>query len=266
MNKLLRNTLASELDAKLTFLATVFSICPGLVVQAQEINSFEGDQLDWCSTAYYDDDQNFECEQYKQIYEQQKQQEPDEDSNPSLDNTEEDRPEETNNSGQVRGYVGGSLGAFFPDSDFTEAFGGSIFFGAEFNKNLGLELETILLGGITESEILDYSAWAVLINPRLIIPLDANSQDASFLFFLSPGIGVSQTEADLDFGDFQLEEEDETRFTIQVKLGLEYNISRSNSLFIQGRYLTQTTEDSVFVVDLFPNELFSIEAGTTFKF
>ena len=259
----LPKTFANKLDAKITVVTAIFSICPGLIAQAQEINSVEDYQLYCSSAAYYYDVESPECEKYKPVYEQQRQQESnDENSSPTIDNAEE-TPRSTQ---QVRGYIGGSLGAFFPDSDFGDTgFGGSIFLGANFNKNIGLELETILLGGGTELDIADYSAWALFINPRFNLPLDANSQDAKISLFLSPGIGISQAEIDID--EFDLEAEDETRFTIQVKAGIEYNISRSNSIFVQGRYVTQTLGNSeYFSIDTYSNEFFSVEAGTKFSF
>ena len=183
MCKLFQKIFANKLDAKITVLTTIFSICPGLLAQAQEINSVEDYQLYCSSAAYYYDVQSPECEKYKPIYEQQRQQEPnEEDSSPTIDNAEES----TSSTEQVRGYAGVSLGAFFPNEELTDTgFGGSIFLGANFNKYIGLELEAGLLGGGTELDIADYSVWALFINPRFNLPLDANSQDAKVSLFLS---------------------------------------------------------------------------------
>ena len=253
MGKLSQKTFAN-IDAKITVLTTIFSICPGLVAQAQEINSVEDYQLYCSSAAYYYDVESPECEKYKPVYEQQRQQESnDENFSPTIDNTEET----TSSTQQVRGYAGVSFGAFFPDEELADTgFGGSIFLGADFNKYVGLELEAGLLGGGTELNIADYSVWALFINPRFSLPLDTNSEESKVTLFVSPGIGISQAEIDID--EFDLEVEDETRFTIQVKAGIEYDISRSNSLFIQGRYTTQTAENTI--------DFFSIEAGTKFMF
>ena len=51
MCKLLQNIFTN----KITALTTIFSICPGLVAQAQEINSVEDYQLYCSSAAYYYD-------------------------------------------------------------------------------------------------------------------------------------------------------------------------------------------------------------------
>ena len=244
---------ANKLDAKITVLTTIFSIFPGLIAQAQEINSVEDYQFYCSSAAYYYDVESPECEKYKPVYEQQRQQESnDVNSSPTRDNKET-----TSSTQQVRGYMGASLGAFFPDEELADTgFGGSIFLGANFNQYISLELEAGLLGGGTELDIADYSVWALFINPRFNLPLDANSQDAKVSLFVSPGIGISQAEIDID--EFDLEVEDETRFTIQVKAGIEYDISRNNSLFLQGRYVTQTAENTI--------DFFSVEAGTKFTF
>ena len=121
----LPKTFANKLDAKITVVTAIFSICPGLVAQAQEINSVEDYQLYCSSAAYYYDVESSECEKYKPVYEQQRQQEPEQNDEVSpTDSTEES----TRSSEQVRGYAGVSLGAFFPNEELADTgFGGSIF-------------------------------------------------------------------------------------------------------------------------------------------
>lgn len=243
MNKWL--WLAVRTDAKILWV--VLFVAPGFVVQAQQDNFVERSR---CSTA--DIDAYADCRQANPLYGQHQQ--------------ELSTDDATQSSGQLRGYVGGSLGAFFPDDEFADtSFGGSIFFGAEFNKNLGLEFETVFLGGGTELRSVDYSAWALFINPRFNLPLDADSQDAKINLYLSPGLGLSQSEIDFASDDFELEFEDETLFTVQVKLGIEFDISRTNSLFFQGRYVTQAAESSD-AFRIFSGEFFSVEAGTKVSF
>ena len=132
----------------------------------------------------------------------------------------------------LSGYAGGSLGAFFPDENLFNAlengFGGSIFIGGRWNRYLATDLEFTYIGGGTMFDDIDYSAWGLAINPRLIVPFNNNTNSASI--FVSPGIGVSIVT------DFSVAETD---LTWQVKGGFTIPIGNKFNIILQGRYISQ---------------------------
>ena len=208
--------------------------------------------------------------------------------------------------------------------DFDPGINGSVFGGLNFNKNLGAELEFLLgfgsadtddfnqgvddafgdlreqsaqfqaidfTGGI-ETDV-DYSAFALYASPKFNLPISNR-----FNLFLSPGIGLSQTnvnyEADSDLrfartqgtGDPELDAEldsleaefdglndeintdrdsSKTGISFQIKAGASFQISETIGLFGQLRYVTLPTESNdEFETDSLNS--FATQAGLTFNF
>ena len=229
------------------------------LAQAQEINSYEDFKLYCSDAAYQYDVASPYCDDYKPYYQNQIQEELNrqqnvnpEDSHIERRNTRK-RNKRRNN---VSGYAGVSLGAFFPEEDgldtgFDEdiletGFGGSVFIGGRWNKYFATDLEFIYLGGGTVVDDIDYSVWGLAINPRFIIPFTDKSNSASF--YISPGLGISSAEVDIEINDDGLENvsyEDETRLTWQIKAGFTIPIQERYNIFLQGRYASQFEEDTV---------------------
>ncbi|AFZ34209.1 hypothetical protein Sta7437_0611 [Stanieria cyanosphaera PCC 7437] len=245
-------------------------------VQAQSIDSYEDYKL-YCSRGAFDYGlQSPDCSQYKDTYENR----PQEELKQQDTRQEENTHSQTNNNNSeaktknIRGYVGGSLGAFFPtndldllnldddseiDEDIEEedinesdfeldldtGFGGSLFLGAMFNNNVGTDLEFILFGGGTEIDDLNYSEWGIFFNPRFIQPL---SKQNNVAVFLSPGLGLSKGKLSTEISDELAEElgveqglelsvADDISFTLQVKLGLTFKLADKYEGFTQVRYV-----------------------------
>ncbi len=219
--------------------------------KARNINSYEDYKLHCSPGAYQYNVQSPYCNQYKKIYENRLQQELNQ-WYIRRSNTEQENSRNRYDN-IIKPYLGGTLGVFFPDLDEANTgFGGSIFAGAKFNKNFGADLEFGLLGGGTDFEDVDYSVWALFVNPRLILPF-TDKKNSSHLFF-SPGIGISKAEVDLGNS---MSVEDDTRFTWQIKLGLSFPIADRYNSFAQVRYATQTEDNTI---DFFSSEVgFSIE-------
>jgi opacity protein-like surface antigen len=195
---------------------------------------------------------------------------------------------------KVDGYYGGFSGgigfasgdaATDPDralagDDYTleykNSIDGSIFGGIKFSKNLSADLEFFLaLGGLetesTENFLSDngvegnvdgdFSAFALYANPRFELPI---TKDDKLSLYISPGIGLSQTNANLSVeGTSSNVEVDEsgTGISFQVKGGAEYQISDTMDIFAQARYVTLPTGG-----DLDSIKIFGIDGGLKFNF
>ena len=238
---------------------------------------------------------------------------------------------------KVQNYYGGfSLGVGFPSGEitlpseeteieFSTGFAGSVFGGVKLNKNFGAELEfalglgnadaddfnqsindeldsirelaasipdTVSVNGDFEADA-DYSTFALYLSPRFDLPISER-----FGIFVSPGIGLSQTnvnyEVDSDVsvnrtgssGNPELDAEfDETAdefnntfeelntdrdssrtgVSFQIKAGASYQISNTIGIFGQVRYVTLPTESNdEFETDNLNS--FSTQAGLTFNF
>ncbi|MCC0178674.1 outer membrane beta-barrel protein [Waterburya agarophytonicola K14] len=206
---------------------------------------------------------------------------------------------------KVQGYYGGfSLGVGFPSGElefgeipgiefsnpeYNTAFLGSLFGGIKFTKSLSADLEFLLgLGGVDSDSLEDsfnelatvggiegsletdgdFSAFALYVNPRFELPL---SQKGNFSLYVSPGIGISQTnvnfEAVSDFdglGDQNLnvnQDASSTGITFQVKGGASIAFSDTLGVFAQVRYTTLPTDDGFDSINLF-----GADAGLKFNF
>ena len=180
-------------------------------------------------------------------------------------------------------YAGGSLGAFFAsdvdDVEANNAFGGSLFGGIKFNKYFSADVEFIgALGDFEDVEVtggddieLDYSGFGFYINPRAELPL-FQLAGSSASIYISPGIGISQSNVGVDFNQplnegatFEISELDASQigFSFQIKGGIKVPVSRTINVFGQVRYVTLPTDD--FLVDD-SLKFFSTEAGVSLNF
>lgn len=238
-------------------LVTLFLLSLSTSVVAQDINSYEDYKLYCSDAAYQYDVSSPDCGTYESQYKEQIQQ----DLKPKA--IKETQPEElqksnlNNQNSDIEGYVGISLGAFFPDLDNADTgFGGSIFLGAKWNKYFGTDLEVILLGGGSDFEERNYSAQAISLNPRFFIPLSDSLSRNTANLFISPGLGFSSAE--IDFDDIGISIEDDTRFTWQIKAGVSVPFSDRVDGLAQVRYADQFEEDTV--------NFFSTELGVSVSF
>jgi opacity protein-like surface antigen len=183
-------------------------------------------------------------------------------------------------------YVGGGLGIFFPnfgdgfgnrvDDAAKTGFGGSIFGGYQFNKNWGVDLEFALVGGgFDEDELnvpnvddVDYSAWALMVNPRYTIPFTSNGSVSKLSAFISGGIGIAKGKIDgtvnIDGRTVDFSDQSDTSFAWQIKGGLGYQFTDKLDGFIQLRYLDITKIDSD--IDNSGLSFFSPEIGVKYSF
>ena len=212
------------------------------------------------------------------------------------------------------------VGSGFSEIEYNTGFNGSVFGGINFSKNLAADLEfqagfgsgdadnfnsdfdqlfdvfrnpeggviDPIATGDLNAEV-DYSSFALYINPRFNLPVSEK-----FSVFVSPGIGLSQTNVNYkadsnaqfneNFGTLigvdqevvdtvnrELEELDSDRdssrtgISFQIKAGASYQISDTIGIFGQFRYATLPTESN----DEFdPDSLnaFSTQGGLTFNF
>jgi opacity protein-like surface antigen len=183
-------------------------------------------------------------------------------------------------------YVGGNLGVFFPnfgdglgdevDDAAKTGFGGSIFGGYQFNKNWGVDLEFGLIGGgFDEDELnvnslddVDYSGWALMVNPRYTIPFTSNGSESKLSAFISGGIGIAKGEIDgtvnIDGKTVDFSDQSDTSFAWQIKGGLGYQFTDKLDGFVQLRYLSITEIDSD--IDDSSLSFFSPEIGVKYSF
>lgn len=208
---------------------------------------------------------------------------------------------------RVQGYYGGfSLGIGFPSGEldaeeaqteefqfsnpeYDTAFVGSLFGGIKFTRSISADLEFLLALGGVDSDSLDsafndfaaglglegslntdgdFSAFALYINPRFELPL---SRNGSFNVYISPGIGLSQTnvnfEAVSDFtalGDDNIninQDASNTGVTFQVKGGASFAFSDTIGAFAQARFTTLPTDDGFDSINIF-----GADAGLKFNF
>lgn len=178
--------------------------------------------------------------------------------------------------------VGNSQGTEFPFPEYSNGFVGSLFGGLNFTKNLAAELELYLgLGDLDTDELDDfsndpannidvsnfrsegdYSAFAIYINPRFELPLN---EERKFSLYVSPGIGISQTNANYtaedDLGFFDDTDASSTSFTYQIKGGGSIFLSETIGVFGQLRYASLPTDEDIDTINIF-----STEAGMKFNF
>lgn len=229
---------------------------------ARDIESYE-DYKQYCSSyAYQYKVQSPDCDRYQEIYQEQYNRELNI-QQPTRRNLEQD--EETNVG--IDGYVGGTLGLFFPNDDLVNTdFGGSIYAGIKFNKYVATDLEISRFGGDVEgSDTISslasdtYGLTTIFINSRFILPLENKSNSVSL--YISPGIGISQLDSRFELADnLDLVFSDDTRFTWQIKSGVSIPVSRKLDIFGQLRYVDRAGDDK----NAF--NYFATEIGINFQF
>ena len=222
------------------------------IAQAKDIESYE-DYRDYCSPAAYQYGiQSSDCGKFKSIYEERDRQE--QNSQPMRRNTEIQKSTQRDSSdNDVKGYIGTSIGLFFPDTDvLNTGFGVSLYGGAKFNQYIATDIEIDLLGGGTIESDVAYGVFAAFINPRFIYPFSDEEKSASVYF--SPGIGISA----IGVGDGDVTVTDDTRLTWQAKIGISVPVSKRLSTFGQLRYASQFEEDTL--------DFFGTEIGLNFEF
>ncbi len=221
------------------------------MAQAKNIESYEDYRMYCSATAYQYGIQSSDCDRYKGTYENRLQEEVEQRQIKRRNTNKEES--DANQDNRIKGYVGGSLGVFFPDADVLDTgLGVSLYGGARFNKYIATDLEIDLLGGGTIDSDIAYGVFAAFINPRFIYPF--SDQDKSASVFFSPGIGISA----LGVGDGDTTVTDDTRLTWQAKAGVSIPVSRRLSTFGQVRYASQFEEDTV--------DFFGTEIGLNFEF
>jgi opacity protein-like surface antigen len=173
----------------------------------------------------------------------------------------------------------------FTNPEYSTSFVGSFFEGIKFNKNLSADLEFLLVFGGADSDALDnefnefarqnnteanfetdssYSTFALYFNPRFELPL---SESGSFNLYVSPGIGLSQTNVSFEFTSDIPDVEDEktdasdTGITFQIKGGASIAITETIQAFAQARYLTLPTDEGFDSINIF-----GTDAGLKFNF
>ena len=162
------------------------------------------------------------------------------------------------NQKTIQGYYGGISGGAFlsPDPlgglvDLNTGYGGSVFGGIKFPKNLSAETEFIFaFGGIDSSDEIsgakfdgDYNTFGLMINGRYDIPL---SEKNNFSLFVSPGIGFVRASQNLEvssedfaeFGTLSSADISSTTLGFQLKAGASMPFSEKLQGFAQGRYIT----------------------------
>ncbi len=221
------------------------------MAQAKDIESYEDYRM-YCSPAAYQYGiQSSDCDRYKDIYENQLQEELEQRQIRRRNTKQEEN--DANQGNPIKGYIGGSLGVFFPDSDvLNTGLGVSLYGGAKFNKYFATDIEIDLLGGGTISSDIAYGVFAAFINPKFILPFTDKENSASA--YLSPGIGIST----LGVGDGDITVTDDTRLTWQAKAGISAPVSKRLSIFGQIRYTSQFEENTV--------DFFGTEIGLNFEF
>ncbi|MGD1920976.1 MAG: outer membrane beta-barrel protein [Pleurocapsa sp.] len=197
--------------------------------------------------------------------------------------------------GNVDGYYGGfSIGVGLangglgfnnvdPDIEYANSFVGCIFGGIKFSRNFSADIEfTLVQGGLDSDEFDDfvnedpndifnivnqesdgdYSALAVYINPKFELPLTASD---SFNLYISPGIGIAQTNVNFnsgdDIGDLFDSDFSNTGLAYQVKGGASYSFNRRTGVFGQLRYASIAADEDVDDINTF-----SIETGLKLTF
>ena len=217
------------------------------LANAREINSYEDFKLYCSDTAYQYDVASPYCDDYRPYYKDRIEQEPDRLHNIDAEDSRIKRRDTDRND--VSGYAGFSLGVFFPENeDADTGFGESLFVGGRWNRYFATDIEITNFIGGGELFDPDYYAWALTINPRLIIPFNDNYNSATI--YISPGIGVSLVS--------DLEDTTTTDLAWQIKGGFTIPIKDKFNIFLQGRYISQFSEED--------NSAFSTEIGFSVNF
>lgn len=185
-----------------------------------------------------------------------------------------------------------TLGEDF-SAEYNNSFDASLFGGIKFTDNISADLEFLLaLGGIDTEDTnnvfrdllaeqgtdvdasfdADFNAFALYANPRFELPI---TKEKKLSLYISPGIGVSQTNANISLDSVeglsaaqlrdvnaQVErDESQTGISFQVKGGAEYQVSDTMDIFAQARYVTLPTGGELDSI-----KIFGLDTGLKFNF
>ena len=181
--------------------------------------------------------------------------------------TRRTRTRRTRRSRDSKYYVGGNIAPFFPfgDSlngdDLDIGFGGGIFGGYKFTKNISAEIEVFDYFGGSETDDLGYNYFGATANGVYRYYIDPGSSDSLYVFAgLGIGIGVANETGDVaDDRDDAGFDTSETGFLLQGKGGVGYPVSDKVDLFAQTKFF------SIFI-DGEDADGLAIDLGATYKF
>ncbi len=216
-----------------------------IVVKAETPNDYSSYQFSCSYPANFDNVQNSECHSYPVADQNQNEIE------------RRNRRSRATKEKIIQGYYGGINNGIFlsPDPlagtiDLESGFGGSVFGGVKFPKNLSADAEVLFaFGGIDTTEAVsgaqvdgDYNTWGFFLNGRYDLPFSKNSKSS---FFVSPGMGLirSSQNAEVSFESSGVRaasnlDTSTTTFGFQLKTGAAFPIGKKITTFGQGRYMT----------------------------
>ncbi|MGB5636853.1 MAG: outer membrane beta-barrel protein [Waterburya sp.] len=208
-----------------TVLAIVLAMGFPMAVQAKDTNKYENYQVA-C-------DSRSECSNFDVNYEQQS-------DGDQLAQSRRTRTRRTRRrSRDSKFHIGGHLAPFFPfDGESNVGFGGGIFGGYKFTKNVSLDIDVYDYFGGTEVDDLGYNLFGAAASGVYRYYLKPNDSKSLYIFAgLGVGVGVSNATGDvadnLDDAGFDTSE---TGFLLQGKGGVGYPISEKIDLFGQTRF------------------------------
>ncbi len=220
---------------KTTVLAIILAMGFPTIAQAEETNKYENYQVA-C-------DKSAECSNFDVNYEQQADAE-------QVAQTRRTRTRRTRRSSRdSKLHIGGHLAPFFPfDGELDVGFGGGIFGGYKFTKNLSLEIDVYDYFGGTEVDDLGYNLFGAAASGVYRYYVKPNSSRSPYIFAgLGVGIGIANATGDVaDDADDEGIDTSATGFLLQGKGGVGYPITDSIDLFGQTRFFNIFLDDDDF--------------------
>ena len=226
------------MNIKTTVLAIVLAMGFPLVAQANSDKKVDANKYENYEVSCNSSNQ---CSNFDVSYEQS--------DDDKVAQTRRTRTRRTRGGNDSKIYVGGSLAPFFPfDGELDIGFGGGIFAGYRFTRNISVEIDVYdYFGGLDEEDEVDgididddsgYNLFGAAANGIYRLYLNPNESRSLYVFAgLGVGIGVSSTTGDLAdaLDDAGLDTAD-TGFLLQGKGGVGYPITDNIDLFGQTRF------------------------------
>jgi len=235
------------MNIKITTLAIILAMGFPLAAKAQETNNYEDYQVTCDSIA--------ECREFEVNYEQQSEED-------NVAQSRRTRSRRTRRSRDSKFHIGGHLAPFIPfDDELDVGFGGGVFAGYKFTKNLIAEIDIFDYFGGSEVDDLGFNHFGAAVSGVYRYHINSNSSRSPYIF-AGLGIGVGVTSAtgdvadDLDDAGFDTSE---TGFLLQGKGGVGYPITNKIDLFGQTRFF------NIFLDDDDADGL-AIDFGATYNF